>query len=501
MADLPEKLQALAVGCDNSPTTEMTKVEMHATLGRIVVATADVGVGCVLIQEAPLMVWASNDWFDFLNTFESLPKVSRQGVLDMFHPPLDSETIQGLEQLAVHLKSRSSLDVRTIHKLLAISNTNAHEYYGKVASEFHEIRGAGEIRSGRSALFLYGSKVAHDCNPNTSYTSKTFDGKLEYKAIRPIAAGEMVTFSYLDKLFETPTHIRREKLLETKNFLCKCDRCLGPDYARQIRCPNSTCTKFIKCTNDGSGVSIWSCDNCGILQDVQVKLEKEEMSMKRRMIEVEQEMMANCMVVPLSRIESLIDTIANRFGPIHFLTLQARESHARLCASKAAEIESLPARGLPPHVLAHVKRQFGSAEQMRLASAKMGLSIAHACECIAAGCDGAGCEVESRPKHEPVYQTGEAVFFASQDLIKCHRRWPLYAIRMVKRYLPMMRILYGEADTDVAKIARAVAAFKVKDEETPAASPEASRTASTNRSAKKKKGGRGKTNKKKNRKR
>jgi hypothetical protein len=149
---------------------------------------------------------------------------------------------------------------------------------------------------------------------------------------------------------------------------------------------------------------------------------------------------------------------------------------------------------LPPWLVAQVTRRFGSCERLRLNSAKMGIKIVSACECIAAGCDGDGCDcVGSSPKHQPIYESSETAFFVSQDLMKTHGQWPVYAVRMVERYLPMMRISYGESDSDVETIAKAVAIFKVKDDP-PAVAREASRPTSSNPSANKKKGGRSKTN-------
>lgn len=35
-----------------------------------------------------------------------------------------------------------------------------------------------------------------------------------------------------------PTHLRRERLLATKLMSCDCPRCKGPDFSRQIPCPD-----------------------------------------------------------------------------------------------------------------------------------------------------------------------------------------------------------------------------------------------------------------------
>ncbi len=74
------------------------------------------------------------------------------------------------------------------------------------------------VHSGQSALFLFASKLPHSCNPNSTHTSRTKDGKLEYKVTREIIEGQIVSFSYIHDLWETPTHLRRKKLQNEDHF-------------------------------------------------------------------------------------------------------------------------------------------------------------------------------------------------------------------------------------------------------------------------------------------
>jgi SET domain len=99
----------------------------------------------------------------------------------------------------------------------------------------------------KSALFVFGSKIAHSCAPNVSDTSQTEDGALEYKVTRPIALGEEATFSYIGNLYQTPMYKRCEQLLNTKSFLCGCSRCSGPDYYRMVQCTGcATGIRYVK---------------------------------------------------------------------------------------------------------------------------------------------------------------------------------------------------------------------------------------------------------------
>ena len=72
---------------------------------------------------------------------------------------------------------------------MEISNYNTHSYYGSTVEAYAEVQLQVPIiqhHSGKAALFLYGSKVAHSCSPNVAYSSRTIDEKLEYKAIQSI---------------------------------------------------------------------------------------------------------------------------------------------------------------------------------------------------------------------------------------------------------------------------------------------------------------------------
>jgi len=114
------------------------------------------------------------------------------------------------------------MDETLAHKLFCIYSTNTHEYRGSIEKNV--------------ALFAYRSKVSHSCVPNTSYTSETSDGCLEYKTIRAIRQNESITNTYLDKIFQTPTYIRRQMLERSKSFVCHCVRCDRPDWSRALPC-------------------------------------------------------------------------------------------------------------------------------------------------------------------------------------------------------------------------------------------------------------------------
>jgi len=266
-----------------------TQIESRPDLGRVLVALRDFAVGDVILREAPVLVWESGNWEAFLKRVDQLAETLQNGILDMFHPPLESESCRPLESMALSLRSLSHYSVDKIIKLMAIANANAHEYYGQTSLEYQEFTSfmGGYQHSGSAALFLYASKVAHSCLPNASYSSKTPDGKMEYKCIRPIQRGEMIHFSYLDDIFETATKFRRAKLQTIRDFLCRCSRCELPDDIRRVHCPNCT-SGWAMCISSRYQNEVWICQDCGELNSRSVDVVKQkEMEWTAKLISVQ----------------------------------------------------------------------------------------------------------------------------------------------------------------------------------------------------------------------
>ncbi|KAG7358331.1 hypothetical protein IV203_014919 [Nitzschia inconspicua] len=249
----------------------------------------------------------------------------------MYHPPLSASHVVELRLLASALAYLGVYqDVEFIHKLLAIVATNGHQYYGEpIAAEDGDLRQHETFQSSeapKTALFLFGSKIAHSCQPNLSYTSKTPDGVLEYKVIRPIAMGDLACISYIEDLFETPTHKRREILSLTKSFLCECPRCTGPDFCRFIRCTDCN-VKIVPCHYDCQGNASWTCPDCG----VQDGMERKEQGFVHRLEHLKPRRAEE----PFRPLQDLVKDATAQLSPSHHVTIQALDMFARLSASKA----------------------------------------------------------------------------------------------------------------------------------------------------------------------
>lgn len=90
------------------------------------------------------------------------------------------------------------------------------------------------------AIFAEIARFSHSCDANCLYT---LEGRTcSCYAKRFIPAGEELTICCLDSMDMEPTHERRRRYLEMKEFTCHCARCdaLGDD-TRQFDCSDAAC--------------------------------------------------------------------------------------------------------------------------------------------------------------------------------------------------------------------------------------------------------------------
>lgn len=240
----PFRSMAAPIGHPLAPIGEGLSHAVDDVLGRIVIATRAFALGEVVMTDHPLIVFKSDDFASYLAAFSAASPIAQAAVLDMCHPPLNKKTNQLVRKhkvVATRLQGSHGLDEAQIHKLLMIRDTNCHAYSGKECAYGSDQQ--GDV-TGMAALFERGSKVAHSCEPNLYYTSKNRHGGLEFRTCRPIAAGDMISFSYIGQLWTKSTLDRRAECLETKDFLCCCRRCVGPDMTSAFCCPTALCPGF-----------------------------------------------------------------------------------------------------------------------------------------------------------------------------------------------------------------------------------------------------------------
>ncbi|XP_072742952.1 SET domain-containing protein SmydA-8 isoform X1 [Anoplolepis gracilipes] len=113
------------------------------------------------------------------------------------------------------------------------------------------------------SVYPLGAMQNHCCVPNTRHH---FDDqqRLHVSAASSIAAGEELTMSYTDLLWDTLS--RRQFLRLTKCFSCNCSRCSDPsEFGSQLGalfCAKDDCSGHLLPRNPLNFESPWICDKC-----------------------------------------------------------------------------------------------------------------------------------------------------------------------------------------------------------------------------------------------
>ena len=134
------------------------------------------------------------------------------------------------------------------------------------------------------ALFETACKMSHSCKPNCVWHT-TLDGRhKEVRAIATIEKGDELTIDYVGNKLD-PIITRRALLLQSKGFLCKCNRCaaINGDDTRRFKCINSATTgchgvHFLHQPMASDSPELLPCTYCGTksteaYKDVQLKNE------------------------------------------------------------------------------------------------------------------------------------------------------------------------------------------------------------------------------------
>lgn len=402
------------------------KVVSNPSMGRVIVATRDFDeplLHTTILREQPALVCEQQDYMDYMEQFLESPLPVQVGLLDMFFQPLDSPMGESLAEPAKLLFMLGVLeDLTVIHQLLSILMTNGHQYLQT-----------------KSAIPLFASKFAHSCHPNVGYSSA--NGYLEYKLLRPIKAGELVTFSYLADLLETPTNERRQLLMETKSFWCQCERCLGPDYCRCIQCPTcpNTTKNKLPCQYIQGVTEYWECDACGMLEALPLVLQERELAQTLqaidRAIEQRQDFNTQSDYTPAA-LQELVHECATTLSPAHHLTVKALRLLVTVATSGAyVHMKQLIVRGLSLD-------QNASVYQFFRTSVVAGFQLVLAGECVAEGC--AGCAGLSIMVHPPNYDRALPMRHVCDNLLQLPVHWwPPSSVTMVQRYLPILQAKFG----------------------------------------------------------
>ena len=420
------------------------RVDAQRGYGRVVVSEVQLEPDSLVLREAPCLVWDTPDGSNqaeikLLEAFARASESVKAVVLDFYFPALDgqSELILRRKQQSIELAAGVGLDAETCQAVILIVDCNAHAYTGCVndADQSWSANAA-------AALFPLGARVSHSCRPNVNYSSKNARGMMELLSIRTINPADQIAISYLTGLWTSPCWQRQTQLKAKKDFICLCERCTGADDTRGARCRSCSCVVFPQCAVNSSELDRrswqWSCAECGKFETDPSEFEED--------IEGQ---LANCKQEWHNRkpkdCERIATKAAKLLSPVHHLVATAHELNITICASHVAAMRKVggPVATKIPMFLAEAVDAATKAVQV--------------VECMAAGCPvGLGCG----KKHKPVFENGPIVFMAAQDCFQLEpASQPRHVVECVERYLPMLLLLYGKRDPDVAAIQRLVQEF------------------------------------------
>mmetsp|Transcript_118725 Transcript_118725/g.335846 ORF Transcript_118725/g.335846 Transcript_118725/m.335846 type:complete len:516 (+) Transcript_118725:127-1674(+) len=212
--------------------------------------------GEVLVREAPILVWRrgstpEENAQNAIDSFAALPTSAQQRALSFYCPMVMPPGLVGLEVAALATERE-----RRLLWILEVCGT-----------------GVDDISAG---LFAHVACANHSCRPNAALRPDV-DGKMRFLALRPVAAGDEVTISYVsDDDLLRPTNWRRCRL-RAWGFECHCERCVAPDDTRGLRCPRCN-VGVVRAVMRG----FWSrCDACSMPADARL-MQRSEASWWRR---------------------------------------------------------------------------------------------------------------------------------------------------------------------------------------------------------------------------
>lgn len=425
-------------------------------LGRVLISTKDYEIGYKVIKERPLVV--------YMNIIELISKVNnelsssdKELLYDMYHKDLihnlpkydeckEFITEASLDMndtnnrdLSLYLK-KYSISIDDVYKLINISIFNAHCFQGS-----HSVYTESSITDeniNRTALFYLGSKVAHSCEPNCSYSSKVVDNDnndndcLIYSAIKPIKRGDILSFSYIDQ--RLPTKMRRAVLLREKDFFCQCSKCSDYDYNSGCICHVNGCKGYkyvIKPTI--SSEDKWLCQLCSN-EDIpidslhygsQLKTSYEGLCHKPGAFDI-----------LIKKYTILLNLASKWLAPSNHLIISIYFELSKIYATIANKFSNYDDIAL----------------QSRLDAVISHLKAFSLLECANEKCsNGIDCLLN----HKPVNFISSYVLWSFMDIIsvknsnnnKFIENLPFF-IQRLERYLPFLMLEYGNNDSDILKI-------------------------------------------------
>jgi hypothetical protein len=219
----------------------MLEIRKLAGKGNGIVATESIKAGTVVHREQPLMRLGSE-------------------FIDQYHGSTQKGT-EGMLAAVSYFRNQMSVEDQT--KYLSLHGADASGHFadnlrgfmdkiqidGKPLTEAEKVKYIGVALilafnafgdSKDVRIYETASRFCHSCESNCTYA---LDGpEITVRALTCVQAGEELTLDYYASRRLQPTHVRRFKWLEVKDFTCCCPRCDAPgDDTRQFHCHDPEC--------------------------------------------------------------------------------------------------------------------------------------------------------------------------------------------------------------------------------------------------------------------
>jgi len=168
-------------------------------------------------------------------------------------------------------------------------------------------------------MFPLTAMLNHSCFPNIArsihHTASGF--KMRVVASRPIKAGSQIFNSYIDIL--DPVQVRKKHLEETKNMICRCERCEDPSdlgtFGSAVLCRGCKGPVIPVLEDTGS----WQCKKC------EEKMLTEEVDSLIFDIDEEQkDLLANPKLKKIKTIEKFIKKSLTKLDPRNLLIVRLK---------------------------------------------------------------------------------------------------------------------------------------------------------------------------------
>ena len=303
----------------NKTQAAAVRAEESDKLGKYLVATKDFGVGeCVVEDTALLQV----PWD--LDTYLHTPVHGLLAKMKSVYgkAPLDQGYVQVIARFLLIAKLEPRSSGSTIWSMLdwTVAQLPDAEEQGlrMVAASIHDnIPSAYEgllskddifqvIRAydtngltcrtagtaGHTSIYPFSRLAEHHCRPNCSFSfldhpDDQWASRVQYRALRPIAAGEHISISYVTGYQCTAD--RRASLSSQYGFFCCCTQCVSePDLARGFKC--HVCPKnegVVSPIGAGERDEDWVCLQCGAYAGTQRVSDFREHERKLRVVKAD----------------------------------------------------------------------------------------------------------------------------------------------------------------------------------------------------------------------